>query len=524
MSRCLIVLACLALSPLAQATTLTVDTTSDAVLDACDANNIDDCSLRGAIGLANTTAGADTIEFNLTESDAGYQSATAHWRIAPATALPDVQTGPLTIDGFTQNGAAPNINPPLFPIGHTLKIELRGPNPSSVNCLQANFVSLTVRGLVLNNCSQAIFLFELGSHVIEGNYIGTDVTGQIAVPNRFGVALGGDVRIGGTLPAQGNVISGNSRGALVQFRHITRLRVQGNIIGPNNLQSAVPGIQDYGVQLLDHVDAVIGGTTPAEANIISGNAFNAISVSGNPQPAAGAPQTRVIGNIIGATFNGAPMGNGLNPGSPSQTLPSIQIGKLGYCRVAIGGTDPGEGNLIAFGGNAGVAIGSCWSAPILGNSFLANRGLAIDLAGSNNYDGRTPNDVGDADGSGVDPFNAYAGNRFQNTAEIVSQVENAGANELRLTVRVDSTTTSQAYPLRIDFYRSNEFGIQSTAVTASYDAIDALLPREYLLTLSQFERGGAIAVTDAEGNSSELVSFGDLFSDGFEGDAPGGGN
>ncbi len=519
MSRSLLVLACFVLSPCVSAATFIIDTSSDdgsAPFQACVDATPADCSLRGAITAANAAADADSIEFALPESDAGYQAATAHWRIAPATALPDVQTGPLTIDGFTQNGAAPNTNPPLSPIVHTLKIELRGPNLSSVNCLQANFVALTVRGLALNNCSAAIFLFEVGTHVVEGNYIGTDITGLTAVPNRFGVSLGGDVRIGGILPSQGNVIAANRQGGLVQFRQITRLRVQGNIIGPNNLQSAVPGIQDYGVQLLDHADVVIGGSTPAEANIISGNAFNAINVSGSPQPTAGAPQTRVIGNIIGATFSGAPMGNGLNPGSPSQTVPSIQIGKLGYCRIAIGGTDPGEGNLIAFGGNAGVAIGSCWSAPLLGNSFLANRGLAIDLAGSNNYDGPTPNDAGDADGSGVDPFNAYAGNRFQNTAEIVSQVENAGADELRLTLRVDSTTTAQAYPLRIDFYRSNEFGILSTAMTASYDAVDAQSPREYVLVLSQFERGGAIGVTDAQGNSSELLSFGDIFSDGFE--------
>lgn len=522
MSRLSLLPALFLLAPLAQAATFTVDTSSDdgsAPFQACTAAP-DDCSLRGAITLANGAADADSIEFDLPESDAGYQAATAHWRISPATGLPDIQIGALTIDGFTQTGAAPNTNPPLFPIGHQLKIELRGPNMNNVNCLQAIFVSLTVRGLVLNNCNQAIYLFEIGSHVIEGNYIGTDVTGQIAVPNRFGIALGGDVRIGGTLPSQGNVISGNQRGALVQFRQLTRLRVQGNIIGPNNSQTAVPGIQDYGVSLSDHTDVVIGGSTPAEANIISGNAFNAIIVSSSPQAAAGAAQTRVIGNIIGSTFSGAPMGNGLNPGSPSQTVPTIQVGKLGYCRVDIGGTAPGEGNLIAYGGNAGVAIGSCWSAPILGNSFLGNRGMPIDLAGSNNYDGSTPNDAGDGDGSGTDPFGAAAGNRFQNKAEIMAQVENAASDELRLTLRVDSTTTAQAYPLRIDFYRTDEFGTLGpdfpTPVVASYDAVDAQQPREYVLTLSRFARGGGIVITDAEGNSSELVGFGDVFSDGFE--------
>lgn len=507
------------LSPLAQAATFAVDTSSDdggAAFQACTAAP-EDCSLRGAILRANAAADADTIGFDLPVTDAGYQAATAHWRISPATALPDIQTGPLTLDGFTQPGAVPNTNPAGFPLGHALKIELHGPNPSNTNGLQALFVSLTVRGLVLNNWNQAIYLFEVGSHVIEGNHIGTDVSGQVAVPNRFGVALGGDVRIGGSLPAQGNVISGNQRGALVQFRQLTRLRVQGNTIGPNDTQTAVVGIQDYGVSLTDHTDAVIGGAALGEGNVIAGNAFNAIIVSGNPQAAAGAAQTRILGNVIGATFSGAAMGNGLNPSSPSQPLPTIQIGRLGYCRVDIGGTAPGEGNLIAFGGQAGVAIGACWSAPILGNAFLGNRGLPIDLAGSNNYDGATANDAGDGDGSGTDPFGAGSfGNRYQNTAEIMTQVEDSNADELRLTLRVDTATTSAVYPLRIDFYRMDGFDILQPAVTETYAGTDAQQPREYVLTLSQFAKGGRIVVTDAEGNSSEMIGFGDVFKDGFE--------
>ena len=112
----------------------------------------------------------------------------------------------LTIDGFTQNGAAPSEHLPLSPIGHVLKIELRGPNLNSTNGLLVTG-SLTVRGVAFNNWNQAIYLFDSGVHVIEGNYFGTDISGDIAMPNRYGVALGGDVRIGGALPAQSNLMS-----------------------------------------------------------------------------------------------------------------------------------------------------------------------------------------------------------------------------------------------------------------------------------------------------------------------------
>lgn len=183
-------LAAIVLVPCAHGAEYSVDTTSDTVLDTCDDAIPDDCSLRGAITRANTTPDADSIAFAIPKSDPGYQADTAHWRIVTASMLPVVTNGALTIDGFTQAGATPNTNPPLFPLGHALRIELRGAEPGNINCLQST-ASLTLRGLAMNNFGQAIFLFETGTHVIEGNHIGTDITGQQAVPNGIGVVLGG---------------------------------------------------------------------------------------------------------------------------------------------------------------------------------------------------------------------------------------------------------------------------------------------------------------------------------------------
>lgn len=499
---------------LCYAATFSVDTTSDIALSGCTAAP-NDCSLRGAIAAANSLAGADRIEFDLSESDPAFQASTSHWRIALDSELQSNDA--LEIDGFSQAGALRNTNPPLGPVSHTLKVELRGPNPSNVNCILA-VGSLTVRGLVLNNCNQAIFMFEPGPHVVEGSHIGTDVSGISApTPNRFGVALGGNATIGLATPATANVISGNLRGGLVQFRAMTRLRIQGNIIGPGATLDATPGIQDYGIHLLGPFpDSLIGGPTPEQANTISGNAFNGILVSQQPQSVGGAAMLRIQGNVIGVGLDGIALGNGSNPGSPTQTVPSIQIGNLGHCRIAIGGTGVGEGNLIAYGGNAGVAVGSCWGAPILGNSFLGNRRQPIDLATSNNYDGPTPNDAGDGDGSGTDPFGASLGNRYQNAVELIEEAADASGDTLTVSLRVDSAPTAQAYPLRLDFYRRDEVDMLTPVQTESYALADAQQVRDYVLPLSQFQRGGGITVTDAEGNTSEMTLFGELFSDGFE--------
>nr|QEO74283.1 hypothetical protein [uncultured bacterium] len=72
----------------------------------------------------------------------------------------------------------------------------------------------TIRGLVVNGGAGAgIQVNGGGNHVFEGNYVGLDVTGATAVPNdgsgiRF--SNSSNNRIGGTTPQQRNVISGNT--------------------------------------------------------------------------------------------------------------------------------------------------------------------------------------------------------------------------------------------------------------------------------------------------------------------------
>jgi CSLREA domain-containing protein len=507
----------LVIAPMANAATFVVDTTSDAALGACGVAIAGDCSLRGAIMSANAAAGADSIAFDVPTTDPGFQPSTSHWRFLPATEFPLVSDA-LVIDGFSQTGATPSNHLPLSPIGHVLKIELRGPNVNSVNGILATG-ALTVRGLVFNNWSQAIYLFDGATHVIEGSYFGTDITGDVSMPNRYAIVLGGNVRIGGPTPAQSNLISGNRFAGLTQQRPITSLRVQGNNFGANRTLTAALAPQDHAIQLQGpFADAVVGGTTPEEANTLAGSNFNALYIAGQPQPTAGPPLLRVIGNVIGAGIGGVAIGNGLNPGSPSQAMPQIQIGMLGDCRVAIGGDAAGEGNLIAYGGQAGVAVNSCWGAPILGNSFLANRGQPIDLATTNNFDGPTPNDAGDVDGTGTNPFAVAAGNRLQNTVQIDTIVEDAANDELRVTLRVDSTPASASYPLRLDVYALDQFGILSPGLRLEYALADAQAPREFVLPRSTFARTFGITVTDAEGNTSEMILAGPIFADGFEED------
>src|SRR5207253_6002286 len=112
-----------------------------------------------------------------------------------------------------------------------------------------------------------------GGDVIEGNYIGTNATGTAVLRNLgFGVFINGSPgnTIGGTAAGMRNVISGNARGIEIVNGSATGNVVQGNLIGTDVTGTLSEGNGD-GVVIQDSPGNTVGGTTVAARNIISGN-------------------------------------------------------------------------------------------------------------------------------------------------------------------------------------------------------------------------------------------------------------
>ncbi len=120
------------------------------------------------------------------------------------------------------------------------------------------------------------FLGVVGNNRIQGNYIGLDVTGTAAIPNRIGVLSGGQLNnmIGGTGVGEGNVISGN-RAANVVLGSVGDV-LQGNLIGPNatnaGAPTGLPGVPaaDIGVEV-GRSSNTVGGIAPGSGNVIAYN-------------------------------------------------------------------------------------------------------------------------------------------------------------------------------------------------------------------------------------------------------------
>jgi titin len=210
--------------------------------------------------------------------------------------------------------------------------------------------------------------------LIEGNYIGTDVTGEAAVgqPGGSGGIFGADgCTIGGTSPGAGNLISGNGYG----LRYVTNSLIQGNFIGTN--KEGTKSIGNFAGIYSDYVSRsigdTIGGTSPGAGNLISGNGRGIDIFGGTGNPVA----TNLIiqGNKIGTDVTGsAPLAN-----SVGILLTS------GLSDNLIGGTTPGSGNVIAFNTGAGLVLAGRdptagpgpgvdgYGNSILGNSIYGNQ-------------------------------------------------------------------------------------------------------------------------------------------------------
>jgi CSLREA domain-containing protein len=207
------------------------------------------------------------------------------------------------------------------------------------------------------------------THVVQGNFVGTDATGTTAIPNLgHGIEIigAGQHVIGGTAPGAGNVISGNGLDGMF-FTNFTNLRstnsvVQGNLIGTNATGlTAIPNV-NHGIEFGLADGTLVGGTVAGARNVISGNGRDGLHfVQTN--------LTRIEGNYIGTDATGAgPLGNGIHG-----IMTGFANGDV------IGGASAAAGNVIAFNAGDGVSSASVMmDAAVLSNSIFSNSGLGID--------------------------------------------------------------------------------------------------------------------------------------------------
>ncbi|PDW00611.1 SdrD B-like domain-containing protein [Candidatus Chloroploca asiatica] len=351
--------------------------------------------------------------------------------------------------------------------------------------------------LISGNIDFGVMLQQTGArnNVVAGNKIGTDITGMVAIRNgtgsspRAGILLGGyGNRIGTNSDGvsddlEGNLISGNTNVSTyaIYFNNLPNPDAPPTIIAGNWM-----GVDATGLAALPN-NVGIGSTSYAPTiirdNVISGHTYEGISTHSS--------NMLITGNRIGVGADGVtPLGNGQHG-----------LFLSGNDNV-IGGTEPGEANLIAHNGTisafySGVRVGNTGLRnTIRGNRIYANSQLGIDLRWP---DGVNINDDDDLDTGGNNLQNYPVITFAQGYANGTTVIRGSLNSNPNITFTLDFYYSAEADP---SGYGEGEFylGAASVSTDAEGDAeFDVTLPTT--IPPNQFVSATA---THADGSTSEF--------------------
>ncbi len=251
------------------------------------------------------------------------------------------------------------------------------------------------RNLISGNADDGIefdSLNDLGvgvstGNLVQGNYIGTDITGAIDLGNDdMGISIenGAGNTIGGTVAGAGNLISGNGifgagtggNGIFIEGTTASGNLVQGNTIGTNAAGTSALANSTTGIYILDGFNNTIGGSVAGARNVISGNDWNGFAIEG-----ATASGNVLQGNYIGTNSSGTlAIGNGRNGVYIGSGAPSNTIGGIGLGNVISGNAENGVYLLEGASGN--LVRGNWIGTNAAGVLSLGNGDDAIDIEGA----------------------------------------------------------------------------------------------------------------------------------------------
>src|SRR5438094_3441780 len=183
------------------------------------------------------------------------------------------------------------------------------------------------------------------NNVVQGNYIGTDVTGASALGNvDQGVRIVSSPNnvIGGPTTAARNVIASttNGSGIAILGDGADFNLIDGNYIGTDAAGTAARGNNGAGVNVSAGVGNVVGFTESGAGNVLAANSGRGVIIIG---PAS---STTIRGNRIGTDATGTvALGNGKDGVAIADSLSNL-----------VGGGLRGSGNVIANNHDSGVVV------------------------------------------------------------------------------------------------------------------------------------------------------------------------
>jgi hypothetical protein len=237
------------------------------------------------------------------------------------------------------------------------------------------------RNVISGNGQDGIHVGVGAGNVIVGNFIGTTVSGTAALPNNSGIAvMAPDTVIGGTSPGAANLISGNSAyGVWIGGSVATGNRIQGNLLGTDVTGTLALGNGIDGVRIQERGNHV-GGTSVAARNVISGNGASGVAILGGSELGGAVDNNFVQGNYIGTNAAGTgALGNGSDGvflsepnnlvGGPQPGARNVISANLGSgVRIVGAGGNVVQHNFIGTDASGSSAAGNAGSGVVIQNA------------------------------------------------------------------------------------------------------------------------------------------------------------
>jgi hypothetical protein len=268
-------------------------------------------------------------------------------------------------------------------------------NPAAVVGLDIGGGNSCVRGLVISSFTAfGILLEDKCENVIDWNYIGTDNWGLVRRDNSRGIYIdnvAGNL-IGGTTAAARNVISGNKiAGVEIINAGATGNSVQGNYIGVDATGNAPLGNIAAGVDITGASTNLIGGAPTGAGNVIGGSGRY---ISGSPFVGAAIQIVGdATGNLIAGNFIGTNSAGNAPVANCERGIILVSSGNT------IGGVNPAARNIISgnslaglyINGDSNIVQGNYIGTDMNGTKSVSNgTGVHIVNAGNNLIGGFIP--------------------------------------------------------------------------------------------------------------------------------------
>lgn len=349
----------------------------------------------------------------------GFDPTTQVWTIQLQSPLPAI-TRPLTIDGYSQGHvgvpyrypadltADPITNHVINSLPNTL-VARNGNNarvtvvldgsaiadPSKIG-LEIEAKQVAIRGMAIAGFHTGVQVDQFDTQgdpvkgtLIQGNFVGdypvypvdsADTGSPLTAPNNVWLINGantgvgvlveaGNTTVGGENPQESNVIMDNGLEGIVLDPAATGGVVSGNQIGLMSIGTDryfIRGNGYTGGQSSDGVlvvasSVLIGGTSDAGANVISGNAGSGVHVLGTADPKTTVTETIIRYNIIGLAPGGGYIFGTGNPGNGGDgvTIDDAAINWIDHNAIS---SNDGAGVRL----NGATATGNVVSANLIG--------------------------------------------------------------------------------------------------------------------------------------------------------------